>query len=63
MKRKRLSAGEVRFRTAKVDLDRLAWLLKYHPNEYRTASDLLRALIAREYEALSNVHTLNTKED
>ena len=63
MKRKPLTAGEIRFRTSKVDRDRLDWLLRYHPNEYRTISELLRALIAREQEALTNVHTLKTKDE
>lgn len=63
MKGSRKSVGEVRFRIGAADQKRLEWLLKYHPMEYQTISALLRALIAREHEALSNVHTLQPKED
>lgn len=65
MKRRKLSAGEVRFRIGKQDLERIEWLLKYHPQEYTTISALIRALIAREHEALTNVHILtrNAKND
>ena len=55
--------AEIRFRISQIDRKRLDWLLKYHPMGYETISALLRALIAREHEALSNVHTLQPKED
>lgn len=42
-KRSKLSAGEIRFRVSKVDLERIEWLLA-HSNHY-SVSDLLRTLI------------------
>ena len=53
MKRKRrYSAGEVRFRASKADLTRIEWLLEHHPDESSNTSQLLRILILREYERL-----------
>lgn len=53
-KRKRFSAGEVRFRVSKEDLERINWLLEHasiaHPNY--TLSAIVRTLILREYERL-----------
>ena len=51
MKRKRYSAGEVRFRISKADHDRIEWLLEHHPDG-AALSNLLRILILREYERL-----------
>ena len=52
MKRKRLSAGEIRFRISKIDLERIDWLIKNHPDEHDTVSALLRSLISKEVERL-----------
>lgn len=51
-RRKRYSAGEIRFRTAKPDQDRIDWLLDNHPDQAPTISALIRILILREYERL-----------
>lgn len=49
---KRMTAGEVRFRISKNDLERLEWLITNHPDEHQTVSALLRALITNEYNRL-----------
>lgn len=49
MKRKRMSAGEIRFRISKNDYDRIEWLMKNHPDDLPTVSALLRSLITYEY--------------
>lgn len=51
-RRKRYTAGEIRFRTAKPDQDRIDWLLDNHPDQASTISQLIRILILREYERL-----------
>ena len=51
-RRKRYNAGEIRFRTAKPDQERIDWLLDNHPDQMTTVSSLLRILILREYERL-----------
>lgn len=51
-RRKRFTAGEIRFRTAKADQDRIDWLLDNHPLQPPTISELIRNLILREYERL-----------
>lgn len=56
MRRKRLSQ-EVRFRASEQDLERLEYLLENHPEEYRTVSVLLRALISREHAALLSLRS------
>lgn len=52
MKRKRLSAGEIRFRISKLDLERIEWLVENHPDEHNTVSALLRSLVSDEYNRL-----------
>jgi DNA-binding GntR family transcriptional regulator len=47
MRSSRLTAGEMRFRVSKVDRDRLQHLCEVME---LTASEVLRKLIAREYE-------------
>lgn len=51
-RKKRYNAGEIRFRTAKPDQQRIDWLLDNHPDHMPTVSALLRILILREYERL-----------
>lgn len=59
MKRKpRYTAGEIRFRTAKTDQQRIDWLLENHPDQVSTVSALLRILILREYERLQPKQTV-----
>lgn len=55
VKRRRLSAGEVRFRISRIDQERIEWLIKNHPDQHATVSALLRALIAREHAALTHL--------
>ena len=54
MSRKRFTAGEIRFRTAPTDQQRLDWLLDNHPDPSinQNLSALIRLLILREYERL-----------
>lgn len=51
-RRKRFAAGEIRFRTAKIDQERIDWLLANHPTLPSTVSELMRGLLLREYERL-----------
>ena len=51
-RRKRYTAGEIRFRTSKADQERIDWLLENHPDLTDTISALIRMLILREYERL-----------
>ena len=51
-RRKRYTAGEIRFRTAPQDQQRIDWLLENHPDATDNVSALLRILILREYERL-----------
>lgn len=50
MSRKRFNAGEIRFRTAKTDQERIDWLLENFPDRYTNISAMIRLLILREYE-------------
>lgn len=50
MKRKRFSAGEIRFRASKNDLDRIDYLLK--DQDDASVSALMRRLIAAEVARL-----------
>lgn len=52
VKKSRYTAGEIRFRTAKQDQERIDWLLANHPDQTTTISALIRILILREYERL-----------
>lgn len=49
---KRMDRGEVRFRISREDQERLEWLMIH--SDHRTTSELLRALIATEYDRLQD---------
>lgn len=49
MRRKRLAAGEIRFRVSKDDLKRIDYLMTYM-DEYQSISQLIRSLIGDEYK-------------
>lgn len=57
MKRKRYSAGEVRFRIGKQDLERLEWLLDREDTD--NISALLRSLIRHEHDRLQQLEQLS----
>jgi hypothetical protein len=48
MRRKRLAAGEIRFRVSKDDLKRIDWLLQH--TDHQTVSSMIRTLIKNHYE-------------
>lgn len=50
MKRKRLSAGEIRFRVSKNDLERIEWLLTEH--QAQSVSSMLRNMIYEEWRRM-----------
>ena len=48
MRRKRLAAGEIRFRVSRDDLKRLDWLTAN--TDHASVSNMLRVLIKRYYD-------------
>lgn len=62
-KRRKLSAGEIRFRVSKRDLVQVKWIMKQHEGSnqvgYQSISALLRSLISQEFVRMKIARSSN----